>query len=186
MIVLVTGGARSGKSSFAEKYVAKYGKKIAYIATAQIFDDEMKFRVDLHQQRRPADWKTYEAPFDAHEAIIEAGKTHDMILFDCMTIYMSNLLFSLPDIEDSKRNYALIKEKVGKLIEAAKSIDGTVVFVTNEVGSGIVPDNHLSREYRDLAGLANQMVAAAAEKVFAVISGIPVDIKKISEVLIDE
>ena len=105
MIVLVTGGARSGKSSFAEKYVAKYGKRIAYIATAQIFDEEMKFRVDLHQSRRPSEWQTYEAPFDAHKAILEAGEKHDMILFDCMTIYTSNLLFSLSDIDDSKRNY---------------------------------------------------------------------------------
>jgi adenosylcobinamide kinase/adenosylcobinamide-phosphate guanylyltransferase len=183
MIVLVTGGARSGKSSFAEKYVAKYGKRIAYIATAQIFDEEMKFRVDLHQSRRPSEWQTYEAPFDAHKAILEAGEKHDMILFDCMTIYTSNLLFSLSDIDDSKKNYELIREKFSQLIEAAKSIKGTVVFVTNEVGCGIVPDNHLSREYRDLAGLANQLVAEVADKVYLVVSGIPVDIKKISEVL---
>lgn len=183
MIVLVTGGARSGKSSFAEKYVAKYGKNIAYIATAQVFDQEMRFRVDLHQKRRPANWHTFEAPFDAHEAISEAAGDHDAILFDCMTLYMSNILFSLPDIDDSARNYALAKEKVELLIAAAKRSSSMVVFVTNEVGSGIVPENHLAREYRDLAGLANQMVAAAADKVFLVVSGIPVDVKKIAEEL---
>lgn len=183
MIVLVTGGARSGKSSFAEKYVAKQGEHIAYIATAQVLDDEMRFRVDLHQQRRPDNWQTFEAPFDAHEAIARAAVDHDAILFDCMTLYMSNILFSLPAIDDSARNYAVIKEKVALLIAAAQRSSGTVVFVTNEVGSGIVPENHLAREYRDLAGLANQMVAAAADKVFLVVSGIPVDIKKIAEEL---
>lgn len=183
MIVLVTGGARSGKSSFAEKYVAKQGKRIAYIATAMVLDDEMKFRVDLHQKRRPDNWHTFEAPFNAHEAIIKAAADHDAVLFDCMTLYMSNIIFSLPGIEDSALNYSTVREKIELLIEAAQQFSGTVVFVTNEVGSGIVPDNHLAREYRDLAGLANQMVAAAADKVFLVVSGIPVDIKKIAEEL---
>lgn len=181
-IVLVTGGARSGKSSFAEKYAARFGKHIAYIATSQIFDDEMKFRVKLHRERRPADWKTFEAPFDAHEALKEAGKEHDMILFDCLTIYVSNLLCSLPSIEDSDKNYALAKEKIGLLLEQAKNNNGTTIFVSNEVGSGIVPENHLAREYRDIAGLVNQMTAKAADKVYLVSCGIPVDIKKIAEV----
>lgn len=180
-IILVTGGARSGKSAFAERYTAKYGNKVAYIATAQVFDKEMKYRIDLHQKRRPADWQTYEAPFNAHEAIAEAGKEHDFILFDCMTLYMSNLLLSLPDIEDSKKNYAFIQEKVGQLLEAAKNTPAKVLFVTNEVGCGIVPESHLAREYRDLAGLANQMAAKAAEKAYMVVSGIPVDIKKMAE-----
>ena len=181
-IVLVTGGARSGKSSFAEKYAAKFGKNIAYIATSQIFDDEMKFRVKLHRERRPSDWETFEAPFDAHEALKEAGKEHDMILFDCLTIYVSNLLCSLPSIDDSDKNYALAKEKIDLLLAQAKENDGTTIFVSNEVGSGIVPDNHLSREYRDIAGLVNQWTAAAADKVYLVSRGLPVDIKKIAEV----
>ena len=91
-IVLVTGGARSGKSRFAEKYAARYGTHIAYIATAEIYDKEMEFRVALHRKRRPSDWQTWEAPFDAHKALAEAGQEHDMVLFDCMTLYISNLL----------------------------------------------------------------------------------------------
>ncbi len=183
-IVLVTGGSRSGKSSYAEDYVANLyekGEKVGYIATSQIFDDEMKFRVKLHQERRPSQWTTYESPFDAHEALKKAradGCT--AVLFDCITIYMSNLLCSLESIDDSDKNYALAKEKINALIDAARSTDGTTVFVTNEVGSGIVPENKLSREYRDIAGLANQWLAADADEVYFVVCGIPVNLKQLS------
>ena len=149
-IILITGGARSGKSTFAEKYVAKNGKRVGYIATAQVFDDEMEFRVKLHQSRRPAEWETFESPFDAHKVISAEAGAHDMFLFDCMTIYIS------------------------------KS-PATVVIVTNEVGAGIVPENKLARIYRDLSGLSNQLLAEAAEEVFLVVAGIPVNLKKIRE-----
>lgn len=178
-IVLVTGGARSGKSSFAEKYAAKYGKRIAYVATSQVFDKEMEFRVRLHRQRRPADWDTYEAPFAAHEAVREAAAGHDMILFDCLTVYISNLLCSLEDIEDSGRNYELVKAACEDIVKAVQAGDATLVVVTNEVGDGIVPMNHLAREFRDLSGLANQLLAGQAEEVYLVTDGIPIDIKQL-------
>ena len=89
-IILVTGGARSGKSAFAEKLAAK-GKKVAYIATAQIFDNEMAFRVKLHKKRRPVNWQTFEAPFNAEDAIMQAAADNDVILFDCITLYISNI-----------------------------------------------------------------------------------------------
>lgn len=180
-IILVTGGARSGKSSFAEHYVAKYGEKIGYIATSKICDEEMEYRVKLHRERRPADWETFESPDSAHEVIREQGKSYDMFLFDCMTIYVSNILSTVKDIDDFDGNYKTVTERLKKLITAILESDTTVVIVTNEVGSGIVPNNRLAREYRDLAGLANQMLAEVAEKVFLVVSGIPVDIKKIAE-----
>lgn len=179
-IILVTGGARSGKSRFAEDYVAEHGKQIGYIATAQILDEEMRFRVKLHRERRPANWTTFEAPFDAHLALKEAGKSCDVVLFDCLTMFLSNILCTMENIEDSGKNYATVKEKLDLLIEQAKSNEGTTVFVTNEVGSGIVPDNQISREYRDISGLVNQMVAKAAEQVYLVVCGIPVDIKKLA------
>ena len=91
-IILVTGGARSGKSAFAERYVATHGRRIAYIATAQVLDDEMRYRVELHKRRRPETWRTYEAPFAAEQAIAKAASDRDTILFDCVTIYLSNLL----------------------------------------------------------------------------------------------
>lgn len=185
-IILVTGGARSGKSRFAEQYVARVGRHIGYIATAEVYDEEMAFRVKLHRQRRPAEWKTYEAPLDAHKALREAGRECDAVLFDCLTLYMSNILCSLDSIADSHQNYSLAKEKLDALIEQAKANQGTTVFVTNEVGSGIVPGEHLSREYRDIAGIANQWMARAADEVYLVVCGLAVNIKKLSEAYADE
>ncbi|MBR1759634.1 MAG: bifunctional adenosylcobinamide kinase/adenosylcobinamide-phosphate guanylyltransferase [Schwartzia sp.] len=184
-IVLVTGGARSGKSRFAEQYVARAGKHIGYIATAEVYDEEMAFRVKLHRQRRPSEWKTYEAPFDAHRALKEAGQECDAVLFDCLTLYMSNLLCSLDSIADSHQNYSLAKEKLDALIAQAKENPGTTVFVTNEVGSGIVPGDHLSREYRDVAGIANQWMARAADEVYLVVCGLAVNVKKLAEAMDD-
>lgn len=184
-IILVTGGARSGKSTFAESLAAKGGKTVAYIATSQIFDEEMRFRVRLHRQRRPAEWQTYEAPFEAQKAIAEAAKQHEIILFDCITLYLSNLLCQLNETElaDQEAVYQLIRQKIGELVMAAKSAAdrGTItIFVTNEVGAGIVPENKLSRIYRDISGLANQQIAREAAEVYAVIAGIPINIKALA------
>lgn len=185
-IILVTGGARSGKSRFAEQYVARVGQHIGYIATAEVYDEEMAFRVKLHRQRRPAEWKTYEAPLDAHVALREAGRECDAVLFDCLTLYMSNIICSLDSIADSHQNYSLAKEKLDALIDQAKANRGTTVFVTNEVGSGIVPGDHLSREYRDVAGIANQWMARAADEVYLVVCGLAVNVKKLAEGYADE
>ena len=180
-IVLVTGGARSGKSRFAEKYAAKYGQNVAYIATAEIQDEEMRYRVSLHRSRRPSAWQTYEAPLDAHIALKEAGRQHDFILFDCLTLYMSNLLCTMEKLEDTGAVYALLQDKIQLLLQCAKQNSGTALFVTNEVGDSIVPQNALSRLYRDMAGLANQWMAEAADEVYLVTCGIPVNIKKLSQ-----
>lgn len=180
-IVLVTGGARSGKSSFAEKYAARYGQQIAYIATAQVYDAEMAYRVSLHKKRRPPAWQTYEAPYDAHEALAAAGQAHDLVLFDCLTLYISNLLCAQADSSDEAANYALLREKMSLLLEQAKANRGTTIFVTNEVGAGIVPENQLARAYRDLSGLANQMAGAAADEVYLVACGLAVNIRRLAE-----
>ena len=177
-IVLVTGGSRSGKSTFAEKYAAKYGERVAYVATAQVYDEEMRYRVDLHQQRRPSSWKTYECPYDAETAISDAAKEHDMILFDCITLYITNTLLRDYHEEEIARHYEVVTTAVKQLIKSAEASDSTVIFVTNEVGAGIVPGDALSREYRDLAGLANQLVAAAANEVYLVTCGLATEIKR--------
>ena len=182
-IILVTGGARSGKSSFAERLALKIGDgRAAYIATAQIFDDEMNFRVRLHQSRRGDNWQTFEAPFAAEEKILEAAKNFNAILFDCVTIYVSNFICAA-NLDDEKFLYDNLRGMIQRLIDAAKSSDATTIFVTNEVGGGIVPENKLARRFRDLAGLANQMIAAQAEKVFLTVTGIAIDIKKLEEKL---
>lgn len=182
-MILVTGGARSGKSSFAEKLALKLGGgRAAYIATAQIFDEEMNFRVKVHRERRGDNWTTFEAPFAAEEKISEAAKNFRAILFDCVTLYISNFICAA-ELDDEKILYDNLRGLIQKLIDAANNSDATIIFVTNEVGGGIVPDNKLARHFRDLAGIANQMLAAQSDKVFLTVAGLAVDIKKIAEVI---
>jgi len=178
-MILVTGGARSGKSAFAEKLARESGGEVAYIATAEAWDAEMEHRIALHRSRRPSDWQTYEAPREAAEVIREAGKGHKVILFDCVTIYLSNLLCREAEPYDEAQLAALVQGAMASLIEAVQGLpeETAVLFVTNEVGAGIVPENRLARLYRDLAGLANQQLAAAADAVYAVLCGIPLRIK---------
>ncbi len=178
---MVTGGARSGKSKFAESLALKLGNnKAAYIATAQIFDKEMAYRVKLHQERRKNFWTTYEAPFDADKIILTAAESFDVILFDCVTIYLSNFLCAA-NIEDVEKIYRDAEDLVQRLIDAAKNSNATIIFVSNEVGLGIVPENKLARIFRDIAGLANQNIAKHAEKVFLTVAGLAVDVKSLSE-----
>lgn len=179
-IILVTGGARSGKSVFAEQYAIAQEKKLAYIATAQIYDQEMEHRVALHRQRRKDNWRTFEAPYDADQAIEEAGKQAQVILFDCLTLYTSNLLLNPTTPSEPEEKYQYIMKEIDKLLTSAKNSEAVVLFVTNEVGMGIVPDNALARQYRDIAGMVNQKVAACANEVYLVISGLAVEIKKMA------
>lgn len=181
-LVLVTGGARSGKSEFAEKYVLHYGARCAYIATAEILDDEMAERVRLHKARRPQTrWINFEAPYNAHEVMKEAAQQADTVLFDCLTLYMSNLLYGKNAPEGTTEQKAqAVKAEIGKLLDAAYRSGKTVVFVTNEVGAGIVPENAIAREYRDIAGWVNQQVAEAADSVFYCVAGQAVDMKKLA------
>lgn len=182
-IILVTGGARSGKSSFAEKLALKIGNgKAAYIATAQVFDDEMSYRVKVHKERRGDNWLTFESPFNADKSISFAAENFKAILFDCVTIYVSNFICAA-DLDDEEELYKNLRELIQKLIDAALNSDATIIFVTNEVGGGIVPENKLARRFRDLAGLANQLLAAHADKVFLTVAGIAIDIKKLEETL---
>jgi adenosylcobinamide kinase/adenosylcobinamide-phosphate guanylyltransferase len=181
-IVLVTGGARSGKSEFAEKYVLHYGAKCAYIATAEILDEEMAERVRLHKARRHRTrWINFEAPYNAHEVLCEAAQEADVVLFDCLTLYMSNLLYGKNAPQGTTEEKAqVVKAEIAKLIEVAEAGGKITVFVTNEVGAGIVPENAMAREYRDIAGWVNQQVADAADSVFYCVAGQAVDMKKLA------
>lgn len=174
-IVLVTGGARSGKSAFAENYAKKFGKNISYIATAEVYDKEMEKRISLHKERRPKEWTTYEYPKNASRAIETAGQNSDMILFDCLTIYLSNLILSMEENIDEEKIY----NEMDLLIKAAKNISATTIFVTNEVGAGIVPENKLSRIFRDVAGKVNQIFSKNADEVYLAVSGCAIELKKI-------
>jgi adenosylcobinamide kinase / adenosylcobinamide-phosphate guanylyltransferase len=186
-IVMVTGGARSGKSEFAESYVMHYSPKCDYIATAEILDEEMAERVRLHRERRDARWINHEAPYHADKVFAALGAETQAVLFDCLTIYMANLFYGkeAPQGEFLQRCDAVLAE-IDKLLAAARACGKRVVFVTNEVGSGIVPDNQMAREYRDLAGWVNQRVAQAADHVYYCVAGQAVDVKKLAFKFEDE
>ena len=179
----MTGGTRSGKSYFAERLALKIGGgRAAYIATAQIFDDEMAHRIKLHQSRRGKNWLTFESPFNADKSISFAAENFGAILFDCVTIYVSNFLCAA-NLDDEKFLYDELRGLIQRLIDAAKNSDAVTIFVSNEVGAGIVPENKLARRFRDLAGLANQIIAAQSDKVYLTVAGIAVDVKKLAEVI---
>jgi adenosylcobinamide kinase/adenosylcobinamide-phosphate guanylyltransferase len=134
----------------------------------------------LHRARRPASWQTLEAPRGAAPVLAQAAAGAAAVLFDCLTVYVANLLIDTAAPTTPQERLRHIHSEIAALVAAARTAAATVVFVTNEVGAGIVPENALAREYRDLAGLANQQVAAAADEVYLVVSGIPVDIKKLA------
>lgn len=182
-IILVTGGARSGKSSFAESLCIKQNNKTAYIATSVAFDDEMKNRVKKHQESRPRSWKTYEIYKDIYSIVEELNKNHDTVIMDCVTLMVNNLMFTHGiEVDESTseelnelENY--IREQITKLLEAVKKTNLYFVIVTNEIGMGIVPENKLSRIYGDFVGRANQLIASYSNEVYFVVSGIPMKVK---------
>ena len=190
-LIMVTGGARSGKSEFAEQYVLHYAPKCDYIATAEVLDQEMAERGRLHRQRRnDGRWVNHEAPYEAYKTFASLGEETGAVLFDCLTIYMANLLYGKnapdPDKVDFLHRCEYVYGEIDKLLAAARDCGKIVVFVTNEVGSGIVPDNLMAREYRDLAGWVNQRVAAACDKVYLCVAGQAVDMKKLAFKFEDE
>ena len=177
-IIFVTGGAKSGKSSFVlDKLSGVEGRK-AFIATAEALDDEMKERIGRHKAERGDEWEPYEVPLNVSEALVDAAGRHSAVVLDCLTIWLSNVLIGEADTG----------ENVNKLVDTLKEIkespvcsSGTgcsvIYIVSNEVGMGIVPENGLAREFRDLAGNLNQRVAEISDEVYLVVAGIPVKIK---------
>lgn len=168
--ILVIGGCRSGKSSHALELAEKISGKRSFLATCVPYDDEMKERVSHHQQGRSRDWITIEAPVALSEAIMEHAATSSVVLVDCLTLWINNLMMK----NIRKEEMALEVQQLARSIQDAPC---TVILVSNEVGAGIVPENPLARIFRDTAGLVNQKVAAAANKVIWMVAGIPVSIK---------
>lgn len=179
-LIFITGGVRSGKSSYAEDVTSSLGSDITYIATAQAFDDEMRHRIYLHRERRPDSWKTVEEPLDVTGAIRKCGNQTEVIMLDCLTMLVSNLMFQSPEaeaglsVEDQKK----IIDEIRSVAEAAKEAAAHVVIVSNEVGLTLVSDNKLGRVYQEIVGSANQVVAALADEAYLVVSGLPVTLKK--------
>jgi len=176
-LIFITGGARSGKSDFAEKMANSLGKSVAYLATGQPLDDEMKIRIKKHKDRRRNNWKTFEEPIKIKELINRLGLEKEVILIDCLTLLTSNLLLRKENkVEDSKWQEEILSE-IKKLAEISYKVPAQVIIVSNEVGMGVVPDNTLGRVYRDILGRANSIIAKKADEVFMMVSGIPLKIK---------
>lgn len=180
-IILCSGGARSGKSEFAEQLALSLKGRKAYVATGQAFDDEMKDRIKKHQLRRGKEWITFEIPLHLHKNWEQIKNVSDVILIDCLTMFTSNHVFAHGDIntqEDSNRIESIILEELRLLLQDINnSNDKTVIFVTNEIGLGIVPENKLARYFRDITGRVNREVASAANKMYLTISGITIELK---------
>lgn len=178
MIKLVTGGARSGKSSFAED-VFKDRDNVVYIATALVSDREMEDRVRLHREARNPNWRTYEAYKDLSLAV----GSESYYILDCITIMISNFMFNRTEGLDrisqeiQEEIEEAVLEEIEKLVEAIKKVKGELVIVSNEVGLGIVPEHHISRVFRDIHGRVNQSLAKLSDQVYFLVSGLGVRIK---------
>lgn len=171
MIIFVTGGARSGKSDFAQDMAEKIEGKRVFVATAQAFDEEMAERIQKHQENRGTRWDALEEPINLGGAIRSILGQYKTILVDCLTVWMSNLLLEYQDQNER------ISEIVDDFFSGLNESDETIIVVSNEVGMGIVPDNKLARDYRDQLGFLNQRMARRADDVYVLFSGIPVKIK---------
>jgi adenosylcobinamide kinase / adenosylcobinamide-phosphate guanylyltransferase len=166
LITLVLGGARSGKSRYAEWLITTYPQPWIYVATAEARDEEMAERIAAHKARRAAGWQTVEAPHELAGAL-RSAPTDAVVLIDCLTLWLSNLMESESDIEG----------QTAELQEALAERPGPTVIVSNEVGLGIVPDNALARRFRNLQGSLNQQLASQAERVIMMVAGIAVAVK---------
>jgi adenosylcobinamide kinase/adenosylcobinamide-phosphate guanylyltransferase len=169
-LILITGGCRSGKSQFALDYANRHFHKKLYLATCEALDEEMAKRIEDHRKRRGLDWHTVEEPIKIAEVIKQHQNDTEVILLDCVTLWLSNLLMR----QESDHE---IMNEVSRLMDTVKQGQTSFIFVSNEVGMGIVPVEPLGRRFRDLSGMANQKIAEAAQTVIFMVSGITIFLK---------
>jgi adenosylcobinamide kinase/adenosylcobinamide-phosphate guanylyltransferase len=176
-LIFVTGGARSGKSFFAEKMASQLKGNVTYIATCVPEDNEMCDRVARHQARRPALWHTVEEAFNPARVIKEFEEPGHIFLLDCLTLLISNLILQ----SDNQKGEEQVLDKISELAKVGYESAADVIIVSNEVGWGIVPANPLSRLYRDILGRANQIIASYADEAYITIAGIPIELKALTK-----
>lgn len=176
-LILILGGARSGKSAFAEKLAQELGgEQVVYTATAEAGDAEMRQRIERHRERRPAVWRTLEVQREIGPAILKRADGAQVVLLDCLTLLISNRLVEGDD-PFSPETQKQVRAEVDDLVACAGQLTGHLIVVSNEVGLGLVPASPLGRAYRDLLGHANQALAEVADEVFFLVAGIPVTVK---------
>ena len=176
-LALILGGARSGKSSYAQKRAyERGGDDVLFVATAQALDDEMQTRIEAHRCDRPATWRTLEAPRHTGEAIARS-ESSAIVLVDCLTLLVSNAVLALPESASAVEAEAVALAEVDELIAAYRRGTASWIVISNEVGLGLVPETPLGRVYRDILGKAHQLIARHATRVYFIVAGIPVKIK---------
>lgn len=175
-LIMVTGGARSGKSHFAQLRASNAEEQVYFIATCVPQDEEMMARVEHHRQQRPLTWITLEEPVDPARVIVQYDKAGGVFILDCLTLLVTNWLLS-PEVDNCQEE---ILAKVKRLAETALNAKALVIIVTNEVGWGIVPADQLSRDYRDILGKANQIMASYADEVYLMVSGLALELKTLA------
>jgi adenosylcobinamide kinase/adenosylcobinamide-phosphate guanylyltransferase len=170
-LTFIVGGARSGKSTYALG-LAEKSKNVAFIATCTYADSdpEMARRIELHKKERPSHWQTFEESRNIASLLEQIGSKSDVILIDCLTLFVSQMLIEAVD-------EAVVEDQAQEIIHAVKAIKGQVIMVSNEVGLGVVPEYPLGRQFRDVSGRINQKVACAADEVFFMVSGLPLKVK---------
>lgn len=170
---LILGGARSGKSRYAEQQAEACDAEVIYVATAEVGDEEMRERIALHQQQRPADWRLVEEPITLAAVLEGESAPERCLIIDCLTLWLSNLLLA------DEAQPGLFERERAALVDCLPAVEGRIFLVSNEVGLGIVPDNALARRFRDEAGRLNQALAALCERVTLVTAGIPMKLKDV-------
>ncbi len=170
---LILGGARSGKSAYAEKIAAESGLEVTYIATAQVYDDEFGLRVQHHKDRRPEHWKTVEVPHQLAQALQKEAAPNRCLIVDCLTLWLAQCI--CPECAPADGVDWNLQRKL--LLEALPTLTGTIIFVSNEVGMGIVPLGEINRQFQDEAGRINQAIAALCDEVVFVVAGLPLKLK---------
>jgi adenosylcobinamide kinase/adenosylcobinamide-phosphate guanylyltransferase len=185
-IILFLGGARSGKSRFAQQLAERLGgAAVLFVATAEAGDLEMANRIEAHKNARPRAWDTLEVPINVGCALAGAPERFPVVLIDCLTLLVSNVLLGCGDPVDISEAEKRMRDECNSLLAACRQRRGFVIIVSSEVGQGLVPDNRLGRVYRDVLGWTNQAIAAAADAVFLMVAGLPVEVKRLA-VSIDE
>ncbi|MBI5955562.1 MAG: bifunctional adenosylcobinamide kinase/adenosylcobinamide-phosphate guanylyltransferase, partial [Chloroflexi bacterium] len=186
-LILILGGARSGKSRYAMEMAARLGRRIVHLATATAGDEEMRQRIEEHRRERPADWQTIEATENVGQVLAQiadpansSGARADVVILDCLTLLVSNLMAAAGDAASRDALDARVQAEVDGILHAFHTGHFTLIIVSNEVGMGIVPAYPLGRSYRDLLGGVNQRVAREADQVFLMVAGLPVEIKTLA------
>jgi adenosylcobinamide kinase/adenosylcobinamide-phosphate guanylyltransferase len=176
--ILITGGARSGKSTYAQELARKSSLPVLFVATAEAGDEDMKKRIEAHRKSRPAWWQTLEVTSGLGQKIAENTGRAGIVIIDCITLLVNNIFMQYDETSDADQVEMAVVAEIEGLIECMENSRTRFIIVTNEVGLGIVPADRVSRIYRDTLGKANQMLAAQADEVYLMVAGIPVVVKQ--------